>query len=216
MRRRLLALYRDASAGVRLHTALRWSTCPFPAIEATVPTQGRVLEVGCGHGLLSLYLALSGGARQVRGVDIDAVKVDAARSAARQLSPGEAEVTFDAVTPGWLPDEQVDAVVIADVLYLLAPDDQRRLLSACARRVGPDGVLVVKEVATEPAWKFRWNQAQETVSTRVLGITAGGAGLHFLPPATMAGWLGDEGLAVKSRPIDRGYPWPHHLLVARR
>jgi 2-polyprenyl-3-methyl-5-hydroxy-6-metoxy-1,4-benzoquinol methylase len=214
--RRLLTLYRGSSAGVRLHTALRWASCPFPAVEAAVPPQGRILEVGCGHGLLSLFLALSGPARRVHGVDVDESKVDAARVAAGRLGPEEAQVSFDTVARGWLPDEEVDAVVIADVLYLLAPDEQRRLLAACAGCLGPGGVLIVKEVATEPSWKFRWNQAQETVSTRVLGITAGGEGLHFVPPATMAGWLVDEGLSVASRPVDRGYPWPHHLLVARR
>jgi hypothetical protein len=32
----------------------------------------------------------------------------------------------------------------------------------------------------------------------------------------MAGWLEEQDLAVELRPVDRGYPWPHHLLVARR
>ncbi len=214
--RRLLSLYRGSPSAVRLHTALRWASCPFPAVEAVVPPRGRILEVGCGHGLLSLFLAMSGPARRVHGVDVDQAKVDAARSAAGRLGSREAEVSFDTVARGWRPHDRVDAVVIADVLYLLEPAEQRRLLSACAGCLGPGGVLVVKEVATEPAWKFRWNQVQETLSTRVLGITAGGDGLHFVPPSTMAGWLGGEQLGVESRAVDRGYPWPHHLLVARR
>lgn len=181
-----------------------------------MPRQGRVLEVGCGHGLLSLFLALSGPARHVHGVDLDHDKVGAALVAAGRLAPEDAEVSFSTVDQGWVPAEPADAIVIADVLYLLTPDDQRRLLVGCAACLGPEGVLVIKEVAPDPRWKFRWNQVQETLSTRVLGITAGGVGLHFVPPATMARWLGEEGFAVESRPVDRGYPWPHHLLVARR
>lgn len=200
---------------MRLHTALRWWSCPFPAVEAVVPSRGRILEVGCGHGLLSLFLALSQPGRYVHGVDVDETKLDAARQAAERLGSDEAGTSFATVPPGWLPDEHVDAVVIADVLYLLEPDAQRRLLGACARCLQPGGLLVIKEVSTEPVWKFRWNTLQETLSTRVLRITAGGGGLHFVPPATMAGWLGEEGLTVESWSIDRGYPWPHHLLVAR-
>lgn len=49
----------------------------------------------------------------------------------------------------------------------------------------------------------------------MLGITAG-AGLHFVPPATMAAWLEDEHLGAEHRAIDRVYPWLHHLVVARR
>lgn len=202
---------------MRLHTAVRWWTCPFPAVEAAVPRTGRILEVGCGHGLLSLYLALTAAGRRVVGVDVDGAKVEEARAAAGRLEPREvSEVGFTAVPPGWLPDGPADAVVIADVLYLLAPEDQRRLLQRCAGCVVPGGRLVVKETAMEPAWKFRWNSIQETLSTRVLRITASGDGLHFVPPATMAGWLAGSGMEITSRAIDRGYPWPHHLLVGRR
>lgn len=199
---------------------MRWWSCPFAAIEAVVPPQGRILEVGSGHGLLSLFLALSQPGRQVHGVDVDEAKVDVARLAAERMGAGDAGPSFATVAPGWLPDaqvadEHVDVIVIADVLYLLEPEDQRRLLVACARALGPGGLLVIKEVSTEPGWKFRWNTLQETLSTRVLRITASGGGLHFVAPATMAGWLGDERLVVESRSIDRRYPWPHHLLVAR-
>ena len=163
-----------------------------------------------------MFLALCEPRRHVQGVDVDEAKVDVARIAAARLDSGEAKVSFTTVAPGWLPEEHVDVIVIADVLYLLEPDEQRRLLVACARTLRPNGLLVVKEVSPEPAWKFRWNQAQETLSTRVFRITAGGDGLHFVPPATMTGWLRDEQLVVESRPVDRGYPWPHHLLIARR
>lgn len=211
-----LRLYRGAPVGVRLHTAVRWWTCPFPAIGAAVPPGGTVLEVGCGHGLLSLFLALASPGRDVLGVDVDGAKVAAARGAAGRLPPGAAEVAFAEVPRGWVPHEPADAVVIADVLYLLAVEDQRRLLEAGAACLRPGGAMVVKEVAMSPRWKFRWNQAQETLSTRVLGITAGGGALHFVAPSTMAGWLAAAGLATTSIPLDRGYPWPHHLLVGRR
>ncbi|MGI9120976.1 MAG: class I SAM-dependent methyltransferase [Acidimicrobiales bacterium] len=195
---------------------MRWWTCPFPAVEVAVPTRGQVLEIGCGHGLLSLFLATSSPTRRILGVDVDEAKVAAARGAAGRLPPGAADVAFEVVPPGWVPHEPVDAVVIADVLYLLAVEDQRRLLRAGAACLRPGGVVVVKEVATSPRWKFRWNKAQETLSTKVLGITAGGGGLHFVPPSTMAGWLADTGLSTTSIPLDRGYPWPHHLLVGHR
>lgn len=208
--RAVLALYRGAPVTARAHVRVRWTTCPMQAVAAAVPTQGRVLEVGCGHGLLANYLALESPARRVHGIDVDGPKIEAAGRAGAMSG-----ATFSVLAPGRLPDGPWDAVVIVDVLYLLAEHDQRRLLSACAAALGPGGVLVVKEMSPSPRWKAAWNRAQETVAVRVLGITEGEGGFTFLPPDQLAGWMADDGLAVTHRPLHKGYPHPHHLVVGR-
>jgi 2-polyprenyl-3-methyl-5-hydroxy-6-metoxy-1,4-benzoquinol methylase len=212
-----LGLFDGAERGTRLHTRLRWWSCPFRRIEAEVPAKGDVLEVGCGHGLLSLYLGLAESGRRVRGVDIDGDKIFEATAAANRLAGGSPNVDFERVDAGFTPSEPCDAVVISDVLYLLTAAEQQRLVTAAARCVRPDGVVVLKEMGLHPRWKLGWNQVQETLATRVLRITDHvGAGLTFVDPETMADWLVAEGLDVRHFPVDRGYPWPHHLVVAHR
>ena len=210
--RRLLSLYAGASASARAHVRVRWATCPFPAVAAQLPAGGRVLEVGCGHGLLSLYLALTSPAREVHGIDVDEDKLAAARGAAAR---GGLSCTFERVEGGGLPHGPWDAVAIVDVLYLLAADDQKVLLAACAAALAPGGALVVKEMAPVPRWKAVWNAAQETAAVRVLGITEGRE-LTFLPPAELGAAMAAGGLALEARPLHRGYPHPHYLLVGRR
>jgi 2-polyprenyl-3-methyl-5-hydroxy-6-metoxy-1,4-benzoquinol methylase len=210
--RRLLSLYADAPLAARVHVRVRWATCPLRAVAAQVPRQGRLLELGCGHGLLSLHLALSGPERSVVGVDVDERKIEVARQAAA----GVPSCRFEVTPPGELPKGPWAGIAIVDVLYLLAPEAQRWLLRACLDRLGPDGVLVVKEMGTSPAWKAAWNRLQETLSVRLLGITAGEGELHFLPPEELAAVMGSTGLVVRHRPLHRGYPHPHHLLVASR
>jgi SAM-dependent methyltransferase len=176
-----------------------------------------VLEVGCGHGLFSLHAALSSPGRAVLGVDVDGRKVGHARAAAaRARQHGGADCQIAVAPPGEVPEGPWDAVVVVDVLYLLGADEQRRLVAECARHLAAGGVLAVKEMALDPSWKFRWNQVQETLTVKVLGITEGGGELTFVGPSTIGDWMAAAGLAVSHLSLQRGYPHPHHLVLGRR
>lgn len=207
-----LARYAAESRRIRLHTQVRWRSCPFPEIAEAVPAAGRILEIGCGHGLFALHLALTGPDRTVVGTDVDGDKIRAAQRAAA----GIANLTFAPAAPGELPEGTWDAVCIVDVLYLIDREGERALLHEAARRLRPGGVLLVKEMATEPAWKFRWMAFQERLSVQVLGITEG-HDLTFVPPEELAGWMTEAGLVdVAHRRLDRGHLHPHHLVTARK
>lgn len=210
--RRTLALYRQERWRVRLHASVRWRTCPFAAVAAAVPAAGRVLEIGCGHGLLSVYLALESGDREVWGTDVDGAKIGCAAGVARRSG---ANLRFLPAASGELPQGPWDAIALVDVLYLMSPPDQEQLLRRAAALLGAGGVLIVKEMASQPAWKFTLMRLQELAAVRLLRITAG-ATLSFVPPAFASSWLDSAGLTVESRPVDAGYPHPHHLLVGRR
>lgn len=210
--RRAFALFRDASRGDRLHLRLRWATCPVPLIDAEVPTRGRVLEVGCGHGLVSAYLALACPARAVVGVDIDERKLAIARAAAGHLDPRDGSLAFASSTHGSVPPGPWDAIVIVDVLYLLDADHELALLDGCVAELAPGGVLIVKETDVVPRLKHAIAKTQELIATRLLRITAGDA-LSFTPITELAEHLADRGLAVSVRRVDAGYPHPHSLMV---
>ncbi len=213
--RRAFALYAGASRGDRLHLRVRWATCPVGAIDAEVPTSGRVLEVGCGHGLVAAYMALTCPDRSVVGVDIDERKLVLARAAAANLEPGEASLTFASSNDGAVPAGPWDAIVIVDVLYLIDPDLELALLDACVAELAPGGVLVLKETDVVPRLKHSIAKAQEVLATRVMRITEGAA-LSFTPISELADHLADQGLAVTVHRVDAGYPHPHSMLVARR
>jgi len=227
--RAALAAYARQSAAVRLHAWVRWFSAPFPSIAAALPETGRVLEIGCGQGLFSVYAALDGPARAVRGVDIDQRKIMVARTVGERVG---ADLDFDAAPSGRVPAGPWDAIVMVDVLYLLPAEEQRRLLCLAADELAPGGRLVIKEMSRTPAWKAAWNTAQETVAVSVLGITArastpageradffrgrGRARFEFVAPDVMAGWLSQQGLITSHRRLDRGRIHPHHLLVGDR
>jgi 2-polyprenyl-3-methyl-5-hydroxy-6-metoxy-1,4-benzoquinol methylase len=184
----------------------------MPEIERRVPPAGTVLDVGCGHGLLALYLALAAPGRQISGFDVDADKIVTARRAAARTGIG---VDFTEVEPGHVPDGSWDAITVVDVLYLLGADAASTLLEAVAGSVAPGGVALVKEIDVEPRWKYQLARAQELVATRVVRITEG-HGVSFVSPGDIASVLEKAGLAVEHVPLHRRRLHPHHLVVGRR
>ena len=215
--RRVLALWDDAPRGDRFHTAARWWTAPFAALEREIPLSGDILEVGCGHGVFSTYMAICSRSRHVVGVDIDADKIPLAQAAAARLEPGEGDVSFRVSPSGEVPriDGGWNCIVFADVLYLLSRERREALLFECAEALAPGGLLVVKEVDTEPALKAKIAQFQEVLATRVLHITDGDA-LDFPSAGELRAVLDAAGLRTQAKRIDHGYLHPHCVVLGTR
>jgi 2-polyprenyl-3-methyl-5-hydroxy-6-metoxy-1,4-benzoquinol methylase len=163
--------------------------------------------------VLSLTLALAGPRRTVTGVDIDADKLPFGEAAIG--SAGATNVELRAVPEDWAPDGPYDAIVIADVLYLLGAAPARQVLERLAGALSPGGVLLVKEIDVRPRWKYQLARIQELVATKVTRITEG-AGVDFLAPAAIEDVLASAGLDVEHVPLHRHRLHPHHLVVGTR
>jgi cyclopropane fatty-acyl-phospholipid synthase-like methyltransferase len=206
--------YASESIGTRVHTALRWRTCPFRDVADAVPRHGAILDAGCGHGLLSLYMAVEAPERHITGIDIDDEKLVVARRATAAAHV-EDRVTFERVGPDWRPDEQWDAIVEVDMLYLLGHTRAREWLRMAVAALAPGGRLVVKELDVTPAWKARWSTFQEFLATRVMRITQG-QDLELIPRVDVVAAMTAAGLTVDARRLDRGRLHPHYLAVGTR
>ena len=207
-----LALYQDLGAGVALHTRLRAFTCPMEAVLARVPHEGRLLEVGCGHGLFANEAALRHPKLRVLGVDPSAAKVQWAE----KTSAGRGNVAFRVGRVEELPDDGFDAVAVLDVLYLVPRAGWLGFLRACRARLRAGGRFLLKEVDVRPRWKFYRCLAQEALSVRLLGITLGHE-LAFEPPPRMTALLAEAGFdGAVVTPLGRGYLTPHVLYEATR
>jgi cyclopropane fatty-acyl-phospholipid synthase-like methyltransferase len=206
--------YASEPMATRVHIALRWRTCPFAAVADAVPRDGEILDAGCGHGLLSLYLAAQAPDRRITGVDIDDEKLAVARRAATAAHVGN-RVTFERVAPDWHPDARWDAIVEVDMLYLLGRTRSAQWLDSAAAALSPGGRLVVKELDATPAWKARWSRFQEVLATRVMRITEGEE-LELIPRADVVAAMTATGLSVETRRLDRGRLHPHYLAVGTR
>lgn len=206
---RALALYAGEPLGVRLHVRARHWLCPLERIAAHVPLRGRVLDVGCGHGLFANLLALEAPARTLLGVDPMASKIAVAARVARGLP----NVRFAVGSAADVREAPWDVVTILDVLYLLPPPAKLALLERCRALLAPGGLLLLKTNDRRPRWKYYWTRFEEQVMTR-LGLTAG-QGLYFFGAAQNLALLRLAGFDARVVRLDTWLPYPHVLFVAR-
>ncbi len=213
--RAALRAYRGVPGRDRLQVHVRRWSAPLPALEALVPPRGRVLDVGCGRGLIASYLALAAPGREVTGIDIDPRKIRVAETASGSVTAAGGSVTFRCGDGSELPPGPFDAIVFAEMLYLLSVDHRHDLLERAVASLAPGGILVVKEVDATPRWKHAVNSLSSYVDMRLLHNLDGEQVLN-LGPGYYAGLLGDLGLEVSSYRLDRWYPFAHFVVTGRR
>ena len=148
MSRRLRALYRRPLY-VYLFTIIRMRLAAYPVVERYVPARGKILDLGCGYGIFSNYLALISQAREVTGVELNGRKL-------RYADKGLGNVRFSNQNIREHSDSgQYDCIVLLHVLHhLRSYEEQEEILERCCRLLKADGRLVVMEVNTRPLHKF--------------------------------------------------------------
>jgi 2-polyprenyl-3-methyl-5-hydroxy-6-metoxy-1,4-benzoquinol methylase len=203
-------LYADSPVAERVYARIRFATAPLVALAALVPRGvSAAAELGCSAGVFANVLKTLRPALEVTGVDADAQKVAAA---ARTLKE-RAGISFrrgDAFD--FLHTEgPFGAIIIVDLLYLLEPARQDRLIALAAAKLSPGGTLLVKEMNDRPAWKRRWCAFQEWLAVRITGLTAGD-GIYLRPAAAYESAMRAAGLTTETFELGRGYLHPHYAL----
>lgn len=208
----MLALYRRAPRRIRAFLKGRILLSDMEFIERHVPATGRIIDLGCGHGLFANLMALRGPGREVIGMDLDAARIAVADSTAA----GRANIRFfcgDA-TQSSLPD--CDAITIVDVLYLLPASAQREILAGCARRLRPGGLLVWKAQERRPRWKYAWTYFQELLTTGA-GLIRGKRGrFHFMDRGEALAAIAAAGMTGRAVPMPSRRPYTDILYLGEK
>jgi SAM-dependent methyltransferase len=208
--RAALRCYRRAGLPIRFFTFVRHLLAPLERVAANVPSTGRILDLGCGHGLFTNLLAVGNPGREVIGVDPSSEKVAVARQSSSELpNVRYIEGRINDVTDG-----PFDAIAILDVLYLLPDDEKLDVLRRCRALLAPGGVLLLKTNDTQPRWKYTIVRLEEEVMVRALRLTYGGQ-IHFRGIPEYLELLRAAGFDASVREIDGWRPAPHRLYICR-
>ena len=207
----ILAVFRGQGLAASFYLRIKLRICPVREIETYLPDDGPVVDLGCGSGLMAALFMLGSDRRRVVGFDLDPKKVEAARRLqARWPALAFHEADLTAVR---LPAAR--AVTIVDVLYLIHYAQQEEILKRCGEALPAGGVLLLKDMAARPRWKYLWNFFQETLAVKVIGFTLGSS-FYFRPEEDYRRTLERLGFEVSVIRLDKGYWYPHILFVCRK
>jgi ribosomal protein L11 methyltransferase len=158
------------------HASTRLALEAIAALPAAELAGARVLDVGCGSGVLALA-ALALGAERALGCDLDPLATAAAREAARANGFGARLALFTGSLEALGPRA-------AGVFHLVVANLLRRelepLLGAIAQAVRPGGLVILSGLLAR-------ERGRVEAALAALGLAAGGA--HTLTDATGDAWL---------------------------
>ena len=191
-----------------------------------IPRNARVLDIGCGQGLLASLLHACGGSgaaggwpatwpaapagARVTGIELMRRDVERARAA---LGEG-AHTRFVCGDMRREAFPASDTVVILDVLHYVTHAEQDAVLERVRDALAPGGRLLLRVGDAGSRRGFAISQWVDRAVTRLRG--------HSVPPVygrTLAEWIAQLrqlGLQVEPRPMSQGTPFANVLLVAQR
>lgn len=149
----------------RFRQRLRLRICPFERLLSAIPRDSRVLDVGCGEGLLVELLIATGHASVAVGFDSNLRAIRRARQRAKKNGfSARAMYEHSGVDSAW-PTAlgPFDVVTIIDVMHHLPPTVHPRVWTQAAHSLRPGGLLVYKDIAGSPIWMALANRLHDLV-----------------------------------------------------
>lgn len=209
--RRIGARYRRRWHRDYASSKLRFDPVFAATADLVTGSDGALLDIGCGLGLLGQYLRERGFRGPYLGIDFDAAKIEEASRAAQAVDPG---LAFEAGDARRGMPAFSGHVALLDVLHYLGQDDQQTLLHEVAARVAPGSMLVLRNVLRAPGWRFRLTVLEERFlyASRWMRSPA----LHFPERTEIETPLREAGLEVDVKPLWGDTPFNSFLIVARR
>jgi SAM-dependent methyltransferase len=173
-----------------------------------LPRRGRVLDLGCGFGLFSLYYATVRPGIEIEGIDLSPRRIAMARRAAERLGLGNARYEVGDATL-FRGGQVYDAAYMLDIVHHIPPDTVRPLLEQIWKTLPARGRLVIKDVERRPAWKRWFTHALDRIMDP-------GSPVRYWSGEELQALLEEIGFTVYRHLMVDFLPYPHILYVCER
>lgn len=159
--REVLKLYQTGDFSENFQMIRIWDA-PFDLIQKYSPKSGVILDLGCGDGLLSNYLAYSHKKLKVFGLDINSDRINDAQKGIKNVKFVNGDITKKD-----LP--KADAILLIHVLHHLKNKKaQKRFLINCKEKLRKNGKLIIAEISEKPIHKFIFTRLIDHIAVPIL------------------------------------------------
>jgi 2-polyprenyl-3-methyl-5-hydroxy-6-metoxy-1,4-benzoquinol methylase len=207
--RRVILSYDDPI--IRTYSYLRFKIFRqrfLDEIGQYLPREGRVLDVGCGFGLFSLYYAQVLPGAELHGFDLNDRRIAIARRAAIKL--GLENVSYSVKNAIEMSgDERWSGVYMLDVVHHVPRSTVRPLLEEVRRSLSPGSRLIIKELDTSPGWKRVYSHALDWAMSPSSPVS-------YWSAKEITALLDEVGFDVSQHAMVDYLPYPHMLYVCTR
>jgi len=196
------ALYRGLGWPT-IFTHIRFFTAPYEKLEKLVPKKGFIIDLGCGYGIFSNFLGLTGPKREVLGIELDSKKIKFAQRGVGNVKFLRADITK-------IKLKKTDVILLIHVLHHLDSfAQQEKLLLECKKKLKNGGRIIIAEVDKKPILKY------------ILGWLADkilypGDKIYYRMPNEFKRLFQDLGFTVKMIKADNGKPFAHIIYVLKK
>lgn len=180
---------------------LRWYRTGFLVdlkhIQSYLPGKGRLLDVGCGVGMLDYAFARHNPNLHIHGIDIAPESIALAREFHTLPNVEYACRRLETV------EGQFDCVLFVDVFHHVAVGEYASLLEGARQRLAPNGYVLIKDVERQRGQISIW-----------MDRYISGCKELFMHNSDELARIVSDYLKVESTEVKFRFPFPHYYIKA--
>lgn len=186
---------------------IRFWDAPYLEVEKLIPRVGTVVELGCGEGIFSNFLAVASAQRKIFSVDIDKNRI-------KEVDRGLKNVIFKYGDATRMKIPKCNAIVMFHFLHHLTSfESQEKMIRSCFRSLGRNGKLIIVEVYVKPSLRYliSWFTDHFIVSI-LFEKKLYEPNIYYRKRKDWVSLLNSLGFSCKTIPIEQRGPFTHIIL----
>jgi len=207
--KKTLALYKNDGFSEYFSLIRIWDA-PLADIERKLPKKGKIIDLGCGDGIVTNFLAIKEPGRTILGIDLNKERIKKAPKGIKNTKFIHGDILKEK-----LP--KADAIVLTHILHHLpSKKDQEILLKKLKGNLKKDATLVITEIVEEPFLKHALTWIVDAFVVPILfDSRLYDFSFHYRKKEEWISLLRSLGFKVEAYNVHKDKPFSHTMFICK-